>query len=128
MKLTDEQIDALEITNDPVISRMRFGSRYDAIFERLKVGQALKVPSAATSSVSDSLDRWIRRNGKTDLTTRRVSDYGDGMGRVWLVRKERQRGATVESSDGAKKKRAAQAREVGTVWHGAKTGPWDGMG
>ena len=72
----------LSICDDPIPThRLIVDGKYKAIFQKLKVGQALKVNSKHTQTVAGSLRTFVA--GKHAVKS--VKDYGDGMGRVWLI-------------------------------------------
>ena len=73
---------SLQICNDPIPAhRSVKEGKYKAIFDKLKVGQAIKVPSANAQTVATALRKEV--NGK--YAVKSMHNYGDGMGRVWLL-------------------------------------------
>lgn len=77
----------LSLCSDPLpTGKMKPGSKYDAIFkDALATGKTIKTPPGAAAAVSNMLRTWLERNGHKTYTTRSVGNYGDGMGRVWLL-------------------------------------------
>lgn len=83
----------LSITSDPLpASRAAPPYKYHPIFERMALGQALRVPTANVGKVSGAMRKWIGMEGVQAHTksTRHyvnpVSKATDtGYGRVWLL-------------------------------------------
>lgn len=77
----------LTICDDPIPeARKSVGSKYDAIFSKMKPGKAIKCPAGAAARLSGQLRKYVERNGmQCDIKT--TDDYGDGFGRVWLLDK-----------------------------------------
>lgn len=86
------QIDSgeeLSVSNEPAPSSpTKRGSKYTKRFEALPVGKCLKCSTDKASVVANAMRDWLRRTGQDGLAVTYVADYGDGMGRVWLVKKE----------------------------------------
>lgn len=79
--------DALEICNDPLpAGRASSGKKYDATFSALKPGQAIKCTPADVGRVAGALRKWLEQKGSKTDTVRTIKDYGDGKGRVWLLK------------------------------------------
>jgi len=80
-------LDDLKLTDDPLpTARVSTGSKYEALFTlAMKSGKAIKTPARRAAGVSNVARMWLRRHGHTSHTTRSVSDYGDGHGRVWII-------------------------------------------
>lgn len=77
-------VSSITICSDPVISRRIIKSKFNDLFDRLKCGQCLKVKPIDAPKVANAMRDWIKagnRGGKVS----HVSDYGDGMGRVWWL-------------------------------------------
>lgn len=85
-----ESGEELQICADPLPTSVfgQRGSKYAAKFEALPVGQCVKCSKAKTWSVAVAMRAWIKRTGREGLAVISKSDYGDGKGRVWLVKKE----------------------------------------
>ncbi len=77
----------MEITDDPIPEgRQLPPNKYVPIFEKMKMGQALKVPGRSVGSVCTAMRKWIEEK-KLDAhikATERYKDCPDGLGRVWL--------------------------------------------
>lgn len=78
----------LKVCNDPIPSTRMVPNKYATLFAALKVGQAIKCKPQETSSITAALRKWLKDGGFMG-TVQCLRDYGDGMGRVWLVKKER---------------------------------------
>lgn len=75
----------IEICSDPLPeSRALPGSKYEAVFKGLKMGQSLKCQPDDVGKVSAALRKWIELN-HLQGNVRSMKDYGDGMGRVWML-------------------------------------------
>lgn len=64
------------------------GSKYAAIFEALPVGKGLICSKEKASVVAAAMRTWIKNTGRVGVGVSAISDYGDGKGRVWLVKKD----------------------------------------
>lgn len=64
--------------------RARTEGKYDAIFAKMKMGQCIKCHTQDLGKVSSALRKYILKH-KVKGTIRSMTNYGDGMGRVWLV-------------------------------------------
>ena len=79
-------VASLSISNDPFIGRQRKeGSKYDAIFSQLKIGQRLVCHSDAAARLASQLKQWLEKHGHKNPVVRAVSHYGDGKGGVWWM-------------------------------------------
>lgn len=60
-KATDlYDVASLSISNDPFVGRKRKeGSKYDAIFSKLKIGQRLVCHSDAAARLASQLKQWL---------------------------------------------------------------------
>lgn len=76
-----------EITSDPLpVSRTLPDGKYKAVFESLKPGQCVKVPPDQVSRIANAMRKHIGQfSDKTRFVVRSIKNYGDGMGRVWLI-------------------------------------------
>ena len=63
-------------------------SKYAKHFESLAVGGGLKCDIGQTGPVANAMRTWIKKTGRKGVGVISVSDYGDGKGRVWLVKLE----------------------------------------
>jgi len=78
--------EQLSICNDPLPNhRAKPGGKYDEILKNLKVGQCIKCPPADVGKITGALRKFIGEGGDVKGAIRSMSNYGDGMGRVWLV-------------------------------------------
>lgn len=78
-------IDKLTICNDPLpVHRARPGGKYDELLKNIKVGQCIKCAPDDIGTISSALRKWIDQHN-IKATTRSMKNYGDGMGRVWMV-------------------------------------------
>ncbi len=75
----------ISICDDPLPShRASPGSKYDNILKKLKPGQCIKCPPSDVGRITGALRKHIG-TGEVKGAIRSTTDYGDGMGRVWLV-------------------------------------------
>lgn len=75
----------LTICNDPVLStKPVVGTKYGDILAALKVGQAIKCPPNAVGHLCGAMRKHIKTMGLTHIV-RSTKDYGDGLGRVWML-------------------------------------------
>ena len=73
------------ICNDPIPThRASPGSKYEPLLSALKIGQAIKCEPGDYLQLVNGLRSWIKRK-QIKGTVRSMSNYGDGMARVWLV-------------------------------------------
>ena len=87
-----ESGDELVICNDPPPSSTLGPrvSKYYAKFEGLLVGQCLSCSKEKASPVANAMRAWIKKTGRKGVGVISISDYGDGKGRVWLVKAEKE--------------------------------------
>lgn len=81
-------IDTAEfvICNDPLPASRNIGpGKYDALFQQLGRGQAIKCPPDAVASTQHALRKWVKEQRVTGVLIKTCKDYGDGFGRVWLL-------------------------------------------
>lgn len=81
-------IDTAEfvICNDPLPASRSIGpGKYDALFQQLGRGQAIKCPPDAVASTQHALRKWVKEQRVTGVLIKTCKDYGDGFGRVWLL-------------------------------------------
>lgn len=79
-------IDKLKITNAPFENvKARQHSKYEALFAKMKPGQAIEVPDAKdTPKVSTSLRKWLEKNEKPGEVKHNKA-CADGKARVWWI-------------------------------------------
>lgn len=76
------------IENTPFPTMRYFVSKYDATFAKMQPGQCLRMETKDVGKVAHAMNKWIKKNGKTDkLMVRTLSKQPDGYGRVWLLSK-----------------------------------------
>ena len=77
--------EALLIVNDaPRAVRVQKEHKYDQTFAAMRHGQAIKCSRADLASIASAMRRYVVRTG-ADAHVKTAPDYGDGMGRVWLM-------------------------------------------
>lgn len=85
---TPADLSQITVCDDPLPNHRALPcGKYDAILAKLKVGQGIKCPPADVGKVSSAMRKWIATN-KINATVRSMSNYGDGMGRVWMLHKQ----------------------------------------
>jgi len=90
VKLVRVDVAELQVTDDkPVVTRVKQGNKYQALFESMKPGQCIKCRPEEVQSVSQSMRKWILENRDiTKLKVKAVMNYpDDGLGRVWMMQK-----------------------------------------
>ena len=86
-KIAPVDVSKLEICDDPLPSHRALPDhKYDAIFDKLKHGQCVKTEAGRADKVAQALRTYLKRKQKSGAV-KAMSDYGDGHGRVWLLRK-----------------------------------------
>jgi hypothetical protein len=77
--------DALLIVNDkPRSVRVGHEYKHEQTFRTMRPGQAVKCAPNEVSSIASAMRRFIERTG-ANAYVKTVPDYGDGMGRVWMM-------------------------------------------
>jgi hypothetical protein len=77
---------AFVICDDPLPASRNIGpGKYDALFQQLGRGQAIKCPPDAVASTQHALRKWVKEQRVTGVLIKTCKDYGDGFGRVWLL-------------------------------------------
>ena len=88
----------LVVCNDPIPGhRASCGNKYETVLKSLKYGQCVKCAPSAVGGVAGALRKMIEL-GKVAGVVRTMRDYGDGMGRVWLMEASKAKLAAVKSS------------------------------
>lgn len=80
--------DSLAITNDPLPAGRAKTNKYSAVLDKLKPGQCIKCKAEHVGAVASAVKKHIENN-RLDCTVRLTKNYGDGLGRVWLMKNER---------------------------------------
>jgi hypothetical protein len=78
----------LTIGNDPLPAHRARANKYADLMAKLKPGQCIKCKSDQVGAVASAVKKHIENN-RLDCTVRLTKNYGDGMGRVWLMKNER---------------------------------------
>lgn len=83
----------LEIQNleYPEHRHVRRAGLYTEIFDRLQPGQCVKVGTDVkeTNRVACALRSYLRSHRKSDLVVKQIACCDDGVGRIWLLPKEK---------------------------------------
>lgn len=77
----------LSMSNDPLPAHKQSAkrmSKYAPMLERMKAGECVKCPCENVVHLVKSMSRLINKH-YPGYMLRSVMDYGDGMGRVWLL-------------------------------------------
>ena len=83
VKRTDPS--TLVICDDPLPThRAVYGNKYAPIFKTMKLGQAIKCTPSEVGPIALALRKFVEVN-KLKAKIASTKDYGDGMGRVWLI-------------------------------------------
>lgn len=76
----------LIICDDPLpLGRSIVEGKYDNKFKAMKIGQAVKCPPAAVGMIQGAMRKFIKVRGMKGVVVRTCKDYGDGLGRVWML-------------------------------------------
>ena len=78
----------LEITSDPLPAGRARANKYADLMAKLKPGQCIKCAPNHVGQVSNALRKHIIEK-ELPCQVRSTKNYGDGMGRVWLMKNER---------------------------------------
>lgn len=84
----DADLDSLglSITNDPFLASAVGGNKYSTVFERMQLGQCVRVRTDSVDKVSNALRKWVGYKGLSAHVKARPSYCTDtGFGRVWLL-------------------------------------------
>lgn len=75
----------LVVCDDPLPGhRASCGNKYEEVLMSLKHGQCVKCAPSAVGGVAGALRKLIEHK-KVTGTVRTMKNYGDGLGRVWLM-------------------------------------------
>ena len=90
-KMSDEiDVSTFFITDEPYEENSRYyGSKYDAIFAKLKHNQRLAVPEGTAARVGQGLRKWLEKMGHHRPIVRSKEVCKDGMGGVWWLEGQR---------------------------------------
>ena len=76
----------LVICDDPLpLGRSIVEGKYDEKFKAMKIGQAVKCLPAAVGLTQNAMRKFIKVRGLKGVVVRTCKDYGDGLGRVWML-------------------------------------------
>lgn len=76
----------LSICDDPLpLGRSIVEGKYDDKFKTMKIGQAVKCPPAAVGLIQNAMRKFVKVRGLKGVVVRTCKDYGDGLGRVWML-------------------------------------------
>lgn len=79
-------VATLKIVNDEFrTDKSRTAKKYDGVFEKMKLGQAVSCLPRDVDRVAHAMRKWIRVNDKKAIV-RAISNYDDGLGRVWMLK------------------------------------------
>lgn len=77
--------ETLKICDDPIPGyRAKPKGKYEEVFSQLKVGQCIKCQPEETGKIAHALRTYIAAR-EISAAVKSINNYGDGMGRVWLV-------------------------------------------
>ena len=79
----------LSLCSDPIPEHRRVEnkmSKYAPLLKRMHAGECIKCPSNQVTTIVKSIVRVARRH-YPNHELRSMSNYGDGMGRVWMLPK-----------------------------------------
>ena len=84
VKIVD--VATLKIVNDEFrTDKSRTAGKYDAVFSKMKLGQAVTCLPQDVPRVSQAMRKWSQAHKKT-IQVRAIKVYDDGMGRVWMLK------------------------------------------
>ena len=87
-KVGEVDVKSLVIVDDPLPDRKRAPKfKYDEVFKKMKVGQAIKCKTIEVAKVDQALRGYLKRH-EVAGRVKSTKDYGDGLGRVWLLKAE----------------------------------------
>lgn len=80
-------LSKLSICDDPIPTyKSQPEGKYDALLANMKPGQAIKCPTGDIDRIANAIKKHIDRR-HPNCVVRTMRDYGDGMGRVWMLPK-----------------------------------------
>ena len=77
--------DSLSITNEPYVSGRVIRSKYDAVFEQVKVGQRIVCPAGTASRLAVQFRKWLTVRGYSGVDVKARDRCADGKGGVWFL-------------------------------------------
>lgn len=79
----------LSICSDPIPThRINTGNKYDELFSKLAIGQAIKCEPSEVGRIGNAMRQWFDKKG-IDAAVKSMKHYpDDGKGRVWMVAKD----------------------------------------
>lgn len=79
-------VDTMVITDDPITKQANTGGdKYSPLFDKMKVGQAVKCHPKDAPKVAGAMRKWVKDH-RPGAMVRAVRRYPkDNMGRVWLL-------------------------------------------
>lgn len=85
-KMQNVDASTLKVCDDPYRpERARTAGKYDAIFDGMKFGQAVRCETKDTAKVSTAMRKWAQER-KKKIVVRATKHFDDGMGRVWMLK------------------------------------------
>ena len=82
-------VDNLKVVDTPFPGRtVSLVSKYAAKFSTLPENQRLVCEIRDTPAIAGSLKAWCEKN-KPEYMARHIKDCGDGMGGVWMIKREK---------------------------------------
>ena len=86
-KHEEVDVDQLKIVDDKYQGRKIQKGKYDAIFGKMKFGQAVSCPSEKTQTIANAMRDWLVRVNKK-AKVKAVTYHTKTTGRVWLMEQE----------------------------------------
>ena len=77
-----------EICTDPIVPRRVPDGMYPKILKSLKPGECIKCSMDDVGRIANALRDHVAKQ-MPDFCIKSTRDYGDGMGRVWLIKREK---------------------------------------
>lgn len=76
----------LSICADPIpAGRAIIKGKYDHLFKEMKPGQAIKCDPDSVQRIRGAMVKFFNVRGIKGMNVKTMRDYGDGMGRVWML-------------------------------------------
>ena len=81
-----KEAEELSVCNDPIPeSRAKQEGKYEHLLSKMKPGQAIKCPPNAVGRIANAAKKYAKTH-HPGCIVRSTQDYGDGMGRVWIIK------------------------------------------